>query len=82
MVHGIMLCNLMLIISHLTDHLVDLVDQAWVLAFWLAWQASAATGIYYERLMRAHAQAVRRWLRRYHVLQTHTASATPQLIAA
>jgi len=41
-----------------------LIEEAWVLAFRLAWAAAVASGPRYERLMHAHGHALRRWLRR------------------
>ncbi|MFP4436769.1 MAG: hypothetical protein ACLFVO_05935 [Chloroflexaceae bacterium] len=42
----------------------NLIEEAWVLAFRLAWAAAVASGRRYERLMYAHGHALRRWLRR------------------
>jgi hypothetical protein len=41
-----------------------LIEEAWVLAFRLAWAAAVTSGTRYERLMYAHGHALRRWLRR------------------
>lgn len=42
----------------------DLIHQAWVLTFRLAWAATVAPGQQNDRLMRCHGRALRRWLRR------------------
>lgn len=42
----------------------QLIEEAWLLSFRLAWAAAVAPGRRYERLMQSHCRALRRWMRR------------------